>query len=65
MEENHSSEDWTETIENMPKEDLIKGLIMAIGALSTTEAFANKTPDQVFDWLFYLMNYRRIDEKYR
>ena len=54
--------DWTETIANMTKEELEKALIMAIGALSTTSAFMDKTPEQVFDWLFYLMNWKRQAE---
>lgn len=51
--------DWTETVASMTKEELEKALVMTIGALSTTSAFADKTPDQVFDWLFDLMNYQR------
>ena len=53
------AEDWTETIAKMTKQELEKALVMAIGALSTTQAFADKTPGQVFDWLFYLMTYER------
>jgi len=53
------STDWTETIANMTKEELEKALIMTIGALSTTSAFMDKTPEQVFDWLFYLMYWEK------
>lgn len=55
--------DWTETIASMTKEELEKALVMAVGALSTTQAFADKTPEQVFDWLFYLMNYQRLKDE--
>ena len=57
------TEDWTETIAKMTKQELEKALVIAVGALSTTQAFADKTPDQVFDWLWYAIRWQENSQQ--